>query len=212
MPRERRDGDSTIRLMFSGSLPRDRHDIILGALLLAKKEGLRISIAYVGSTREQLEAVLPRVTLLDELGDSVTFHGRVPSENLPDILAQADYMVLLREDARWSKACFPSKVPEFLALGIPVICNLTSDLGSYLEDGHEAFFVNGLTEQDFLVSLRRAVDAGGETRKKMGVWARKRAEESFDLQCFSKPLGEFIINTEPLSKKGRIAITEAVSR
>jgi hypothetical protein len=85
-------------------------------------------------------------------------------------------------------------------------------LGSYLEDGHEAFFVNGLTEQDFLVSLRRAVDAGGETRKKMGVWARKRAEESFDLQCFSKPLGEFIINTEPLSKKGRIAITEAVSR
>jgi glycosyltransferase involved in cell wall biosynthesis len=195
-PREGKDRGSTIKLVFSGSPPRDRHDLIFGGMLLAKKEGLQIVIEYVGSTREQLEALLPRPALLDELGDSVKFHGRVPSENVPDILAQADYTVLMRDDARWSKACFPSKVPEFLALGIPVICNLTSDLGAYLQDGREAFLVKELSERAFLEALRRAVAARGEARNKMGIWARKKAEGSFDVRCFSKSLGEFIVKSK----------------
>ena len=156
-----------------------------------------VVIEYVGSTRDQLRAMLPNPALLDELGDAVVFHGRVPIESVPDMLGQADYTVLLREDARWSKASFPSKLPEFFSLGVPMICNLISNLDEYIQDGREAFLVRGLTEQAFFDAIRRAVLAKGETRERMGIWARKKAEEAFDIHCFAEPLGDFIRNASP---------------
>ena len=192
MPRNIERNDSVLKLIFSGSTSRDRQDIILGGLLRAKSEGLRVVMEYVGSTRKQMESMLSNQHLLDALGSSVVFHGLIPFEEVPDLLAQADYAVLLRDDARWSRACFPSKIPEFLSLGIPIICNLTSDLGEYICDGREAFVVNELTVDAFTEVIHRAFFVKGDIRMQMSVLARKKAEECFDIHCFAKPLNNFI--------------------
>ena len=192
MPRTRGTDDSDLRLVFAGSPARDRQDLILGAISAARREGINVTIQYVGCSRSRIQEKLPSKSLLDQLGNAVVFHGRVPIEQVPEIMGQADYTVLLREDARWSRASFPSKVPEFFSLGIPCICNLTGNMGEYMNDGQEAFLVTDLTEQAFLTQIRRAVAAKGEVRARMGIMARKRAEASFDIQCFAKPLADFI--------------------
>lgn len=196
MPGKRRGDSSELRLIFTGTPIRDRQDIILGGLLMARREGLPCKIEYVGSTRHQLKTMLPKPELLDELGDAVVFHGIVSFESVPDILAQADYAVLLRDDKRWSRACFPSKVPECLSLGVPMICNLTSDLGKYLYEGREAFLVNELSAKAFADAIHRAMSARGPVREQMGILARKRAEENFDIRLFTDQLGRFLLKAK----------------
>jgi len=191
LPRNTQLDASVLKLVFAGSPQRERHDIILGAILRAKSEGINVVMEYVGSTRKQMEIILKNSRLLDELGDSVFFHGVVNFDQLPDILSHADYAVLIRDDAKWSRACFPSKIPELLSLGIPIICNFTSDLSEYIEDGKEAFVLKELTEEAFTDIIRRAVIAKGDLRNKMSYLARKRAENDFDILCFSKSICEY---------------------
>jgi glycosyltransferase involved in cell wall biosynthesis len=193
MPKSRKEASSALRLMFCGTPIRDRQDIVLNAVLCVRRNGLKITIQYLGSTRGQLEAMLPDPSVLDALGDSVVFHGRVPYERVPALMGDADYAVLLREDARWSKACFPSKIPEFLSLGVPIICNITSDLGDYLQDGRNAFIVTELTVEAFADAIRRAAAlAGDEAYERMRVQARQTASEAFDIRRVSTTLGDFI--------------------
>ena len=146
-----------LRLLFNGGAFRDRQDIILRAVQRLRQRRLDIVLEYLGSSRSTIEA-LPGVgdELLDSLGDGVRFHGRVPPDQVPKIIASASFGVLLREHARWSQACFPSKVPEFLALRVPLLCNLTSDLHDYLQDGVNAIIVADTSVGALCSALERA--------------------------------------------------------
>ena len=198
MPKNTRRTRSAIRLMFAGSPVRDRQDIILGAILRSKREGLNVTIEYLGSTRRQVEGMLEEPAIIDELGNAVVFHGRVPNEQVPVLMGQVDYAVLLREDARWSKACFPSKIPEFLSLGVPIICNITSDLSDYLQDGQEAFLVKEVSVSAFAGAIRRAAElANDEAYVSMREQARRTAVEAFDIRAFSGLLGNYIRRVSP---------------
>ncbi len=146
-----------LRLLFNGSAPRDRQDIILRAVQRLRQKGTDVVLEYLGSSRSTIEA-LPGVgsELLDSLGDFVRFHGRVPEDQVPRIIASASFGMLLREHARWSQACFPSRVPEFLALKVPLLCNLTSDLHDYLQDGVNAILVADTSVAALCSAIERA--------------------------------------------------------
>jgi glycosyltransferase involved in cell wall biosynthesis len=184
---------SALTLLFSGSPGRDRQGIILRSVKRLRSEGLNVVIEYVGSTVDQVRQSLgAEATVLDDLGHAAVCHGNVTYERLPAILGRASYAVLLRDDARWSRACFPSKVPEFLSLGIPLICNLTSDLGEYVRDGREALLTHSVTEEAFTEVLRRAASGGRELRERMSKCARERAGQCFDMRKYAIPLRKFI--------------------
>ena len=193
MPSKRDRTSSTLTLLFSGSPGRDRQGIILRSVRRLRSEGLNVSIEYVGSTVDQVRQSLGKeAAVLDDLGGAVVCHGNVRYEDLPNLLSRASYTVLLRDDVRWSRACFPSKVPECLSLGIPLICNRTSDLAEYLCDGREALLTDSVTEEAFAESLRRAVAGGVELRERMSKCARERAQKCFDMRNYAFHLGEFI--------------------
>jgi glycosyltransferase involved in cell wall biosynthesis len=172
-----------LTLVFSGSHNRERHDIMLKAVRQMRDHGTEIRMEYLGSTRDQISS-MPGVgaDLIRSLGDSVLFHGRVAEEHVHDIAAAASFAIILRNNARWSRCCFPSKVPEFCALGVPMLCNLTSDLNQYLVDGQNAIVVEDITVDSLCKALSRALALSHEQRENMRAAARRTAKQFDGLQ------------------------------
>ena len=181
-----------LRFLFSGAARRDRHDIILRAAHHVRKRGISIVVEYLGSSREDI-AALPGVgnELLTTLGDGLVFHGRVPDDQVARITSSASFGILLRDRANWSACCFPSKVPEFLAYRVPMLCNLTSDLGKFLTDGFNSILINEMSFASVCESFERAARLSPEKLADMRLAARKTAE-SFDASLFASVYREFI--------------------
>ena len=187
---------SGLRIVFSGTPDRDSLDIVLRGVLRAKRNGLKVIMEYIGSTREdilRLKNISPE--LLEDLSDNLVFHGRLPAEQVPGVMARANYTVVLRRNARWSRACFPSKVPEFLTLGVPVICNDTSDLLDFLSDGVDAFIVKHLSEDSFFETLERAANVTDADHEKMRFNARECARNRFDIHKYIEKIHDFLTPT-----------------
>jgi glycosyltransferase involved in cell wall biosynthesis len=182
-----------LRLVFSGTPLRERHDLILEAIAKAVGEGVDIEMNYIGFTKEYfLRLPGAHAGWLSALGDRVRFHGWLSGQELKETASAADFLVIFRNDALWSKACFPTKVPEFLALGVPVICNLTSDLAMYLSEGREALIVPELSAEALARRLKDAAALKGTERAALRMRARQRAEESFDWRRYADGLGRFM--------------------
>jgi glycosyltransferase involved in cell wall biosynthesis len=166
-----------IRLLFSGYYRRDRQDILIRSVKRIREQGAPVVLEYLGASRENI-AALPNVgrELLDSLGDGLHFHGRVPDDQVYRIAASASFAVLLREDERWSRACFPSKLPEFSALGVPMLCNITSDLAGYLRDGLNAIIVREVTVDAMCAALDKALALNEHAYHAMRTSARTLAD------------------------------------
>jgi glycosyltransferase involved in cell wall biosynthesis len=183
---EQSDSDRRLRLLFCGSPDRDRHDLMLRAVLKMRHTGHDINIEYLGSTRNELAKLLGNDDdLLNRLGNGVHFHGRVPEDQVARVMRSASFGVLLRDDARWSKSCFPSRVPEFSALGVPMLCNLSSDLGSYLKDGQNAIVVPDVTVEGFCSALQKALRLSADAFHSMRGQAKEMAR-SFDAVAYAQ--------------------------
>ena len=181
-----------LRLLFSGTYKRDRHDIILRSLLELRQSGAKIVLDYLGSTREQIQQE-PGVgaDLLNALGAGVHFHGFVSEETVARLIRSASFGIILRDDLRWSQACFPSKVPEFNALGVPMISNLSSDLGRYLRDGENSLVCPAVTADALCATLRRAWDLTEAQFNSMKLAARATAQR-FDARNFAETYKKLI--------------------
>ena len=115
--------------------------------------------------------------------------GKVQRQEVLKNLEEADFTVLIRlSELRYAKAGFPTKVPESLATGTPVICNLSSDLGMYLKDGENAIILKSRDVNDVAIGLRRAIHLSEAEKRKMQIAARKTAERCFDYKLYAEEL------------------------
>lgn len=149
-----------VRITYFGS-PGAKDDLAaaLRAIRLlpaAARAELRFAIA--GVEKSQL-AALPGVSdgLLEDVQDTLEIVGSLPREELLALLSRTHFSILLRDpEAGFALYGFPSKVPESLAAGCPVVGNLTSDLDRYLSDGVNALICDG-TDADVATAMERAV-------------------------------------------------------
>jgi glycosyltransferase involved in cell wall biosynthesis len=182
-----------LRLNFAGSPTRDRLDLILRGLTALRREGLPVVMTCLGFSRETLVRCAG-AGLVDaaERAGCLALVGRVNQADVSTHMAAADFGLLLRHRERWSAACFPSRVNEYLSLGVPMLCNLTGDLGLYLRDGREAIVVNGVSEAAFVAAVRRACSLSPQARASLRQAALHRAHESFSFRRYADPLGRFV--------------------
>ena len=119
--------------------------------------------------------------------------GKVSFKDSIEITKQSDFSLLQRPYLRSTIAGFPTKFVESISLGTPVILNITSDLGEYVND------TNGIIcLDDSLESLKRGLEKGikltQKEKKAMRYNCRKLAFEKFDYKNFTNPLNTFIQN------------------
>lgn len=184
-------GGSVIRLIYAGS-PAGKDYVkesIQGFGLLTAEEQSKFEYHLYGIHRDQLKQLLGS----DTLSEKIVAHGRVERTVVEQALLDSDFSVLLRPDReRYTKAGFPTKSVEAMAHGVAMLCNITSDLGLYLEHGSNAVVCSGYTPKDFARALRYTLTMDRERINTMKEKARETADRYFDYRLWAQSLGDFI--------------------
>jgi glycosyltransferase involved in cell wall biosynthesis len=183
-----------LRLGFIGNAA--KKDLVVNAIRgLAQlgPDARACELRVVGPSEEELRTNLGSDSgLLETLGQSLHLAGRLPRREALHHLRQMDFSILLRPDLRFAHAGFPTKLVESMAMGVPVLCNLTSDIGLYVRDCEEGLVVKDWSPEAFADGVRRALALAQEQRMGMRAKARQRAQVSFDYRNWVEPFGGFI--------------------
>jgi glycosyltransferase involved in cell wall biosynthesis len=158
----RRSPSEPLTLLYSGTPTRkDQLGSLVDAVVAQTGDSRPMTLLIAGADAEQLassEDVGPeRVARFDNVVKPLGMLGR--AEVLRQ-LQRADFSVLLRPRDGYAQAGFPSKVPESLAAGCPILGNLTSDLGDYLKDTENAVLCEPDPETRMVsaMTVRNALD------------------------------------------------------
>jgi glycosyltransferase involved in cell wall biosynthesis len=103
-----------------------------------------------------------------------TFANR---EDLPLYLSLSKVSVFFIRNTYSKLSSSPTKYPELMGLGIPVICNNIGDTGKIVAETASGIIVNDLNEEGY----KKAIDQFLKTDFKK-EYIRKKAHEHFDLQ------------------------------
>lgn len=182
-------------LLYAGAA--GRKDLLVEVLLalrtLDPDERRRVEFRLLGPTRDDLVALLGgRDEVLQELEGVVRPLGRVPRRDVLSALQQAHFSVLFRPDLRYARAGFPSKVPESLAAGTPVLLNLTGDLGDYVGDGQASIVAATGSVPDIAAAIRRALKLSRTEYLRLRAAARLKAEAHFDYRVSLPAMSAFM--------------------
>jgi glycosyltransferase involved in cell wall biosynthesis len=139
------------------------------AVQLLQRRGRPVKLVRLGSTR--LGGVDPRT--LRALMDGVPDLGDVPWREIPGYLALADAYVQPGAPNDFNRYRLPSKLPEFFAMGRPVIlpaCNLADDL----TDGEDALLLHDGDALEIAARVERLLD-DRDLARRLGARAREFA-------------------------------------
>lgn len=158
--------------------------LIVAALAEVDPEGNRFHLDVVGACSQQTEQYLSERLRTQ----AFTLHGRLSWEKTLSAVRRADFSVVLRDQAdKRSNLGFPSKVPESLLLGTPILGNLFSDLSEHLEDGVNAIVVSEPTRHALVSALRRLpIDIDREV-------VRKQALMRYTPKAWSATISQFVM-------------------
>jgi glycosyltransferase involved in cell wall biosynthesis len=155
------------------------------AVKLLERRGRRVRLVRLGSTK--LGGVDPRT--FQALMQGVPDLGDVPWRQIPGYLALADAYVQPGAPDEFNRYRLPSKLPEFFAMGRPVIlpaCNL----GNELVDGEDVLLLREGDALEIAARLEQLLD-DHELAARLGARARRLALERLDWSQNARRLAEF---------------------
>ena len=132
---------------------KDRIDVMFEKLRdCMMDDSLRLfKLDIFGMTEDQYIGMFPVAErdagrkVITELAERVTFHGSVPNSVVMEEIKSADFTILIRDKKRATMSGFPTKVSESITCGTPVLCNNTSDIKQYIEEGKTGFVMDNVS-------------------------------------------------------------------
>ena len=140
-------------LVYAGS-PAQK-DLILPYLIVIKdinNDQVKVVADIVGVTKEQVRTLL-QVDNPEKIG--IIAYGRVPHEECVKVIEKADFSILFRENLRYAKAGFSTKLSESLSLGIPVLCNAVGGADEIIKDGFNGIKIEGCDSASIMNAVER---------------------------------------------------------
>lgn len=186
--------DDTFRLTYVGPMfERDLPDVLLSALKLALQRcRARLTIVGRPETFESGRQALKRIESDSLLAQNVDLKGWLSEEEYLHCLAESDAFILLRPDTNEARACFPSRLPEFLRAGRPVIISEVGDVSRYLEHRQSAWLVSpGRCTQETADAIERLAREPALAAT-IGTNGRAAFETFFDYRVHTDGLAEFV--------------------
>jgi glycosyltransferase involved in cell wall biosynthesis len=162
-------------VMYAGTLGLKHDPSVISKLARSAPAGSQTVVVSEGKGREWLESEagdVPGLTLLDYQ----------PYEQLPDMLASADVLLVVLE-SNASRYSVPSKVLNYLCAGRPVLALLPPDNAvARMVEAAEAGIVVGPGDPDAAAEALHSLLASPVARAAMGTAARRYAERTFDVE------------------------------
>jgi glycosyltransferase involved in cell wall biosynthesis len=170
---------------------KDRIDKTIKLLFEVKKMGCNFIFNIYGFTKDEYVLAIPEQKLyIEELGESIIFHGTKSNKEVVDAVTNSDFTILIRDVNRDTSAGFPTKVSESISCGTPVITTNTSDLEDYIVQGQNGFFININTKSTAIYDVKKILELSREDIKMM----KKNCAGSniFYYKNYTEKMSEFI--------------------
>ena len=191
--KEKSEDKNTLNLLYAGH-PKKGKDILYkcieGLALLPDDVKNRINFNITGTSAENLlkNGKLSK-DVYNKTKEMVHYLGKQTNEKIKELYSQSDFSVLIRDkNNRLSQAGFPTKVSESLAHGVPMICNITSDLGEYLINDFNAIILNEETSEEFARAVLCCLNKSRDELSQMRLNARHTAETHLDVSLYTKEI------------------------
>lgn len=124
------------------------------------------------------------------LSEGMYILDKQPHDAIPGLLAAADVLTVVRPSDLVTEYSFPSKLPEYAALGKALIVSRVSDIESYIIDRENGIVVNPNDIDGVYEGLELLQDP--EIRTRFGEKARLLAEKTFDIDILGMKLYAFL--------------------
>ena len=135
--------EGCFRLFYHGTLTkRYGIDTAIQAVGLLRQQipGIRLTIHGVGEYRDALVKLVEEL----DLGQYVQFSSHyIPTSELPQFIRQADLGVVPYRRDVFTDGILPTKLMEYVALGVPVVAARTPVIEAYFDDSMVEFFTPG---------------------------------------------------------------------
>ena len=186
-------------VMYAGTLGLKHDPSVIAKLARSAPAGCRVVVVSEGKGREWLAseaADTAGLTLLDYQ----------PYEQLPDMLASADVLLVVLE-SNASRYSVPSKVLNYLCAGRPVLALLPPDNAvAHMVEAAEAGIVVAPGDAGAASEALNSLLASPVARAGMGIAARRYAERTFDVthvgERFEALLSDINKHQQRLTVKG----------
>lgn len=151
-------------------------------------EELKVRFEIVGLDKQQF---INAYQYKDSISERVHFNGRLPHEDTLRLLSKSDFQIFIREDNITTKAGFPTKFVESISAGVPVLTNLTSNIGDYLSAGVNGYPLDVTNDETLKASLLRVLE---QTREAINDLKKSIDREIFDYRKYVPEIKRFIEN------------------
>ena len=186
---------SALSLVYVGVLfRRDLPGTMLAGVRLAIERGVDVRFHILGGAglfRESVET-LQRIDADSVLRERVQVHGWVGREELRRIYGEAGAFVLLRQDDWEARASSPTRLPEYLSSGVPVITSSSENVAGYLEHAENAWLVPAGHAPKDVADAICYVAAHREDGMRIGQAGREVARTKLWFLSHGKRLKEFL--------------------
>ncbi len=153
---------------------------------LPEEIGVRFEI--VGLNRNQF---LVSYKYEKEISNRIHFNGRLSHSDSLKMLFDADFQIFIKEDNITTRAGFPTKFVESISAGVPVLTNLTSNIGDYLAAGVNGYPLDATNDETLRISLIKVLSLPKET---MDNLKRSIDRYLFDFRRFIPQIKQFVDN------------------
>ena len=176
-----------IKIIYAGShLLMDNVIMVIKAIsCLEEKLRERILFTIYGISQEQICKYLTdkEKRILDS---NVKIKGRKPNKVILEDYKLTHFCIVLRDpELRVNKAGFPSKVVESMKMGVPVICNYSSDLNLYLKDGVNSILVKELSLKSLIETINRILEIDEDKYEFLSRNCLQTVEKKFNISTYS---------------------------
>lgn len=160
---ERAPRGEGMRVVYAGNMGRfqDVRTIVEAARMVQDLGGLHLDLYGDGTDLESLKELAAGL-------ENLTFHGRVPREEMDSVYARSDFQLVTLMDLPLFEGTIPSKFQGSMAAGIPVITTVKGDVRDFVTEHHLGLTADPENPESLATALREAYRMSPDLRAQMG--------------------------------------------
>jgi glycogen(starch) synthase len=185
-------GQSRLRILFAGRVSDDKGvHTVLEALAQLQSGGhsAGASLSIAGSGPDEYRQMLEELIADGGIEDSVQFAGFVPREQMPQLMARHDVLVL---PSIYPEA-FSRVVLEGMAAGLAVVGSTAGGTGELLVDGENGFTFSPGDSRELAVKLLLLIE-DDERRQQVALAGQKLVQRSFTMELMVDKIERFLLD------------------
>ena len=164
---------------------------LITAFSLFAKTNKSVDLCLIGSAQTEEIIKFEKQLAENNISDRVLMTGTLPHKQIPPYLLNAELLVLARPNNKQAQGGFPSKLPEYLSSGTPILVTKVGEIPYYIKDG-----INGyLTDPSDPVMLSEKFEyilKNYKKAEKVGKRGQILAKNEFDLKIQTERLISFL--------------------